>query len=155
MFNENGKLLFKDAQGFIKTWINRESIVPNQLRAFTIRRTELEFLILQMTITGSDATRFYIGDKANNEFDPPVPCLIMAGVDNFVPNLEDPAKSIPGEEVYFTAFPPTLRDINPSPAAAEEASPFYVLDFAYPCPRTCQEDSPLFNPYLPPPVPKA
>jgi hypothetical protein len=152
---ENGKLPFGDAQGFIRTWINRESIVPDQLRAFTIRRTELEFLLLQMAITGSNAARFYVGDKAGSELEPPVPCLIMVGVDDFVPNMEDPSKSIPGKEVYFSAFPPNLMDLNPPRNAAEEGATPYVLDFAYPCPKTCQQDSPLYNPDLPPPIPRA
>jgi hypothetical protein len=148
---ENGKLPVGKAQGYIKNWVGRQVISTDQLRAFTIRRTELEFLLMQMTITGSNAARFYLGDKSTDQGLPPVPCLIMAGVDGFVPNFElpegYPEGNIPGQERYFTYFPDQSNGSNSRHRAADEPiQQEYVLDFAYPCPDTCQLNSILMNP---------
>lgn len=139
------------AQAYVKNWIGRQTISTDQLRAFTIRRTELEFLLLQMTITESDAARFYIGDKADNPGVPPVPCLIMTGVDGFVPGFDlpegYPPGNIPGKERYFTYFPDQHNGSGARHGAAvEPIQGEYVLDFAYPCPDTCQLNSVLMNP---------
>jgi hypothetical protein len=144
---ENGKLGLKAAEGFTLDWKTNlkkyiaeipEDKIP---RAFTIRRTELEFLLLQMTILECDATRMYLGLKPTEspqlglEQDP---CLIMTGVRNFSPDFKNPGDSKPGTEVYFTKYP---GNIDPAIPVEEP----YVLDFAYPCPSTCQNDSPLMG----------
>lgn len=149
---KNGKLPLGEAQGYIKNWIGRQIISTDQLRAFTIRRTELEFLLMQMTITESNAARFYLGDKSNDLGLPPVPCLIMAGVDGFVPNFDlpegYPEGNIPGQERYFIYFPQSVPPTEPPATRGtnELEQMEYVLDFAYPCPDTCQLNSVLMNP---------
>jgi hypothetical protein len=158
---ENGKLPVPIAQQYIKNWINRKQIGTNQLRAFTIRRTELEFLLLQMDITSSDAARFYLGDKAATTEDAPDLSLIMAGVQGFVPDIFlqppfvkappfEPLTNLPGREKYFTYFPEHSVGAIARRNEIEEPIPGeYVFDFAYPCPHTCELNSPLMDPAIP------
>jgi hypothetical protein len=144
---ENGKLDLKVAKGFTLDWkANAKKYIaglPDDKipRAFTIRRSELEFLLLQMTILECDATRMYLGLKPSES--PHIgiaqdPCLIMTGVRDFRPDFKNPGDSKPGTEVYFTQYP---GNIDPMNVVEGE----YVLDFAYPCPSTCQNDSPLMG----------
>jgi hypothetical protein len=160
---ENGKLPLATAKQYVKNWINRKQISTDQLRAFTVRRTELEFLLMQMDITSSDAARFYLGDKAVTPDAAPDLSLIMAGVQGFVPgiflnppfvrpnfitNLEMP--NLPGKEKYFTYFPEHSIGSSARHHEIEEPVPGeYVFDFAYPCPHTCALDSELMPPPLP------
>jgi hypothetical protein len=148
---ENGKLGLTAAEGFTLDWKKNAKKFMAELpddkipRAFTIRRAELEFLLLQMTILECDATRMYLGLKPSESPHIDIvqdPCLIMTGVRDFRPDFNDPGNSKPGKEVYFSAFP---ANINPAIPSEEP----YVLDFAYPCPDTCQIDSPLMNPASP------
>jgi hypothetical protein len=144
---ENGKLGLTAAEGFTLDWkTNAKAYIaglPDDKlpRAFTIRRAELEFLLLQMTILECDATRMYLGLKPTESPGNAIvqdPCLIMTGVRGFRPDFKEPGKSLPGEEVYFTAY---AQNINKDIAIEEP----YVLDFAYPCPDTCQTNSPLMG----------
>ncbi len=170
---ENGKLPLATAQQYIKNWINRKQIGTGQLRAFTIRRTELEFLLMQMDITSSDAARFYLGDKADNPENAPDLSLIMAGVQGFVPDTffkppyvpegfytNQQLVNLPGKEKYFSYFPEHNigSGVTDHSAMAVDDPAQYVFDFAYPCPSTCQlvtEDGPsgstsiLLDPWLP------
>jgi hypothetical protein len=153
---ENGKLGFSDALTDVRNWKKIPYVPTERLRAFTIRRTELEFLLMQLTISESNAARFYLGNKSNSDNPDDVqPCLIMVGVRGFVPYFEVPdlKKNIPGTERYFTYFPETVPvspittgDGRPKELSGEEP---YVLDFSYPCPHTCDLNSCLMNP--PPP----
>lgn len=150
---QNGKLGFFDALTDVRNWKKMPFIPTEKLRAFTIRRTELEFLLMQLTITESNAARFYLGNKSNSENPEDIqPCLLMVGVRGFVPYFEVPElkENIPGKEQYFVYFPQTvpvspMARGNDLPKNVEEGVP-YVLDFAYPCPHTCELSSCLMDP---------
>jgi hypothetical protein len=152
----NGKLGFYDALTDVRNWKKIPYVPTEKLRAFTIRRTELEFLLMQLTITESNAARFYLGNKSDSDNPEEVqPCLIMVGVQGFVPYFEVPGlkENIPGTERYFNYFPEAVP-VSPiaagdgRPSAVPEDAP-YVLDFSYPCPHTCDLNSCLMDP--PPP----
>lgn len=150
---ENGKLPLKMAEQYTMNWAKLPVVPTNQLRAFTIRRTELEFLLLQMTISESNATRIYLGNKSDSPNpEDVIPCLIMVGVNGFIPQFEAPEylkSNIPGTEKYFTYFPEGIP-VSPMPGAHGRSVDLtegeYVLDFAYPCPHTCDLGSPLMSP---------
>jgi len=156
---ENGKLPLASAQQYVRNWLSRGKIEAGQLRGFTIRKSELEFLLLQMDITSCDAVRFYLGDRAASPADAPDFSLIMTGVQGFVPSLflkppyaqedffgKNQIVDLPGMEKYFTYFPENTfqhgkgggKGDDPDPATGAE----YVFDFAYPCPSTCQLETP-------------
>ena len=144
---ENGHLSLKEAETFTRKWIDKQSITANDLRAFPVRRVELLHLLERMAADELDAVRFYIGMKPKTTDEEVLqPCLIMAGVKGFEVNFNAPQGPIVtnvGKEEYFTG------------RSGNEAEDESTYDFSYPCPDTCQLDSPLMNPplHLPPAEP--
>jgi hypothetical protein len=137
----NGRLELKDAEAFTKKWVEKGSISAEDFRAFSVRKTELDSLMTLLEKNRLDAVRFYFGMKPKTNGEEGFqPCLIMTGVRGFEVDFSNPADPIVtnvGKEEYF---PDRLSDVEGE----------FVFDFAYPCPDTCQIDSPLMNP--PPPA---
>ncbi len=139
----NGRLELKEAETFTRNWIQTGTITANDFRAFTVRGSELEALLELMNSNGLDAVRFYFGMKPRPDGKFGLkPCFIMAGVKGFevdFTNPDDPVVTNVGEEMYF---PDRISNVEGE----------FVYDFSYPCPSTCQNDSPLMNPPQPGPA---
>jgi hypothetical protein len=133
----DGQLSLTDAEDFTKNWITKGIISEKEFRAFSVRKTELDDLLARMTLNGLDAVRFYLGMKPKTNGEEGLqPCLIMAGVKGFEVdfiNPDNPVVTNVGKEQYF-------------PDRTSKIEGEFVYDFAYPCPDTCQNNSPLMPP---------
>ncbi len=139
----NGHVSLDSAIRFTREWREVPQEYVKKIKAFTIRRFELQKLINHMDEIGCDAARFYTGLKPL----PPTPdrpdiilypCMLMVGVQGYVPDFENPSKSIAGTDVFFMGQKQADKNGTgyETETAAEEQ---FVYDFALPCPDTCAQ----------------
>ncbi len=136
----NGQLSLTEAETFTRNWVETGTITANDFRAFSVRASELNALLELVNSNGLDAVRFYFGMKPRPDGKFGLkPCLVMAGVQGFevdFSNPNDPVVTNAGKEIYF-------------PDRKSNVEGEFVYDFSYPCPSTCQNDSPLMDPPQP------
>lgn len=138
MKKDNYKIPLLEAQTWCKNWIHlkdkekdlaeNEKYNPKEMRAFLIAKEDLLELFEQ--VEDAQYVRFYVGIQDKKESDDKIkkiPHLLMVNARGSEPKN---AKDVVGQEGDGTT--------------ASVSAP--VNDFSHPCPRMCDEDSPLYVP---------
>jgi hypothetical protein len=115
--------------------------------AFSVRHSELEEVFKEMSPTLDPlkfAFRFYLGYKevteeaAGGTIISTKPCLVIVAVSDFERDEVSGKIINPGTDLWQIEM---LTD----PGVFQSG----CFDFTYPCPTTCQKESPLFNGIIP------
>jgi hypothetical protein len=116
-----------EAEGYTKAWRTQKNLNPTYAKAFTIKIQELEDLLAELKgMPQADAVRVYLAIKPTPAGDD-METIILCGVNGF-----NPDRGANGTDIV------TYKAAN-----GEEVSGCF--DFNFPCPTTCDVNSPLYS----------
>jgi hypothetical protein len=151
MSAQNFKISVRDAVEYTTTWRTIYSSDPSIPMAFTICHQEILDIIAEVLPPGTDpqdiAYRFYMGYKQTEVVTPrgteiqTKPAMVIVVVTGFTRDEQGNVTN-PGTDLYEIVKTVKGDDLTDTDTSG-------CFDFAYPCPATCQLNSPLIDGFIP------